>query len=84
MTGWNTVNHKEEPMLDMPTSQLLLILVLLALPILPNLWAIWHSFHADFATYQEKMVWIAVSVFVPVLGGVAYVIWGRKRVRRDV
>ncbi|GAB6060235.1 PLD nuclease N-terminal domain-containing protein [Desulfonatronum parangueonense] len=69
-------------MFDLPPSQLILILALLALPILPNLWAIWHSFHADFATHQEKMVWIAVSVFVPVLGGLAYLFWGRKRARR--
>ncbi|SDB58414.1 Phospholipase_D-nuclease N-terminal [Desulfonatronum thiosulfatophilum] len=70
-------------MFDLPPSQLILIMALLALPILPNLWAIWHSFHADFTTHQEKMVWIAVCVFVPVLGGLAYLIWGRKRARRD-
>lgn len=69
-------------MFDMMTSQPLLFFALLSLPILPNLWAIWHSFHADFATHQEKMVWIAVSVFVPVLGGLAYLIWGRRRARR--
>ncbi len=69
-------------MLDLPTSQLLLILALLTLPIIPNLWAIWHSFHAEFATHQEKMVWIAISVFVPVLGGLIYLFWGRKRIQR--
>jgi len=67
---------------DIPLSNVLLYLVLLSLPILPNLWAIWHSFHANFATHQEKIIWIAVSVFIPVLGGAAYVIWGRKRARR--
>ncbi len=70
-------------MFDLHASQLVLILGLLALPILPNLWAIWHSFHSEFATLQEKMLWIAVSVFVPVLGGLAYVFWGRKRARRE-
>ncbi|HDQ40164.1 MAG TPA: hypothetical protein ENN39_03955 [Desulfonatronum sp.] len=69
-------------MFDIPLSNVLLYLVLLSLPILPNLWAIWHSFHANFATHQEKIIWIAVSVFIPVLGGAAYVIWGRKRARR--
>ncbi len=69
-------------MFDMSLSQVLLFLILLSLPILPNLWAIWHSFHADFATHQEKMIWIAVSVFIPVLGGLAYLFWGRKRIRR--
>lgn len=69
-------------MFDLPTSQLLLILAFLTLPVIPNLWAIWHSFHAEFATQQEKMVWIAVSVFVPVLGGLIYFFWGRKRIQR--
>lgn len=69
-------------MFDMPTSQLLLILALLSLPILPNLWGIWHAFNATFPTDQEKMVWIALSVFVPVLGGLIYLFWGRKRARR--
>lgn len=70
-------------MFDLPPTQLLLVLAALALPILPNLWAIWDSFQSDFDTHQEKMVWIAVSVFVPVLGGLAYLIWGRKRARRE-
>lgn len=70
-------------MFDLPPSQMILILALLILPILPNLWAIWHSFHSNFATDQEKMAWIAASVFLPVLGGFAYLIWGRKRVRRE-
>lgn len=69
-------------MFDMPMSQLLLILALLSLPILPNLWAIWHAFHVTFPTDQEKMVWIALGVFVPVLGGLIYLFWGRKRARR--
>ncbi len=71
-------------MFDLPPSQLLLILVLLTLPILPNLWAIWHSIHSVFATDQEKMIWIAVCVLLPVLGGLAYLFWGRKRARRKV
>ncbi len=54
-------------------------LLLLVLPILPNLWAILHIFRCDFNTAQEKMVWIALAVFVPLLGGIAYLVLGRRR-----
>ena len=59
--------------------QLLLIVLLIVLPILPNLWSIWHIFHRDFATPQEKMIWLALAVFIPVLGGLTYILFGRKR-----
>ncbi|WP_028575640.1 PLDc N-terminal domain-containing protein [Desulfonatronovibrio hydrogenovorans] len=57
-----------------------LLIVLVFLPILPNLWAILHIFKHDFQTAQEKMAWIAVAVFIPVLGGLAYLFFGRRRV----
>lgn len=47
---------------------------------LPNLWAIWHAFHHVFATPQERLIWIMVGVFVPVIGGLSYLIYGRTRV----
>ena len=63
----------------MTPSQLALFLGLMALPILPNFLAIWHSFYRVFPTHTEKMFWFLLAIFVPVLGGVAYLIWGRKR-----
>lgn len=55
-------------------------IVLYTLPImLPNMWSINHVFRCQYPTPQEKMVWIALTVFVPVLGGIIYIIWGRKR-----
>ncbi len=53
---------------------------LLALPILPNLWSIWHIFKNDFATPQEKMIWVFVATFLPVIGGIVYILWGRRKV----
>ncbi len=55
-------------------------LILLALPILPNLWSIWHAFHHSFSSAQERLIWVCVGVFVPVIGGIAYILFGRKRV----
>jgi hypothetical protein len=62
--------------------QLALFLGLLTLPILPNLIAIWHSFHRQFPTPLERMLWFLLAIFVPVLGGIVYLIWGRKRGRK--
>jgi hypothetical protein len=53
--------------------------VVLALPVVLNFWAIHHAFQSQFPTIQEKMVWLCVAVFVPVLGGLIYIFIGRKR-----
>lgn len=60
------------------------LIILVFLPILPNLWAIIHIFRNDFETPQEKMIWIGLAVFVPVIGGLAYLILGRRRVLKHV
>jgi len=64
------------------TGQLVLVVSLLALAILPNYIAIWQSFHREFPTPLEKALWSLLAIFVPVLGGLAYLIWGRKRGRK--
>ena len=51
----------------------------LTLPVFINFWAIAHAFYRNFPTIQEKMVWLCLAVFVPVLGGLIYLIVGRTR-----
>ena len=63
----------------MSIEKIILFLILLAIPILPNLWSIRHAYYRDFPSPTEKMIWLGISVFIPVLGGLAYLIWGRKR-----
>ncbi len=67
---------------ELSALQLTLIILILLLPILPNLWAIWHIFHSDFQSVQEKMGWLLAAMFLPVLGGIAYCLMGRKRAKR--
>jgi len=55
------------------------LFLVLALPVFINFWAISHAFYRNFPTVQEKMVWLCLAVFVPVLGGIAYIVAGRKR-----
>jgi|GEM_PF-436010 len=65
--------------LALPPEKIVLYLVLLAIPILPNLWSIWDAFHREFSSVNEKMAWIGLGIFAPVLGGLAYLFFGRRR-----
>ncbi len=64
------------------TPNLVLVLLLMALPILPNLWSIWHAYFRTFKTDVERLIWLGICVFVPVLGGLVYIIFGRPRGRK--
>jgi hypothetical protein len=52
---------------------------LLLLPILPNIWSIWHLNKNEFPTPQERAAWILAQVVLPVIGGLGYILFGRKR-----
>ena len=54
-------------------------LSLLILPILPNLWSIWHVWAHRFPSEQERSLWFMLGIFVPVIGGVVYLLAGRRR-----
>jgi hypothetical protein len=69
-------------MFGLSPDQLALAAAILLLPIVPALWSIWHIFHHEFRSPQEKMAWLGVAVFIPVLGGLAYILWGRKHARK--
>lgn len=47
-----------------------------------SLYAIWDAFHRDFGSSNAKFGWIQLTVLVPFLGGLAYLIFGRKRGRK--
>ncbi len=54
--------------------------VLVALiPILPNFWSIWDIWNHSFSTPERRMYWLLLAVFVPVLGGIIYILLGRKQ-----
>lgn len=57
------------------------LLVLLAIPALPNLFGIWHAFHRVFPTPQERLLWMGACVFIPIIGGLAYLALGMRRAR---
>lgn len=54
-------------------------LILLFIPALVNLWAIWHTFTHEFSSTRQRMLWMLVTVFVPLIGGTIYLIFGYKK-----
>ena len=45
----------------------------------PTFWAIVDIAHRDFGTLKKKALWGALIVFVPCLGGLVYLILGRRQ-----
>ena len=58
-------------------------MMMLVLPILPNMWALKHCFHHDFPTEKEKFRWMMACVFLPCLGGLAYILVGRRHASKE-
>lgn len=53
-------------------------LALAWLPMVPTFWSIWHIWNHSFPTFHKKMLWLILVVFLPVIGGIIYILWGRK------
>jgi len=60
----------------------ILTFLVIGLFAIPNLFGIWHAFHRVFPTPQERLIWIGVCIFVPVIGGISYLIFGLRRARK--
>ncbi len=56
-----------------------LFYILVGLFALPNLWAIYHAFHHTFPSPQERALWVCAGMFLPVIGGLAYLFFGMRR-----
>jgi len=55
-----------------------LVILILLLPMVPTFWAIVDLGYRDFGTLKKKAIWGAFIVFVPGLGGLVYLIFGRR------
>ena len=58
-------------------------MMMLVLPILPNMWALKHCFHHDCPTEKEKFRWMMACVFLPCIGGLAYILVGRRHASKE-
>ncbi len=56
-----------------------LAILILVLPLVPTFWGIVDVAHRDFGTLRKKALWGMFVVFVPCLGGLIYLIFGRSQ-----
>lgn len=42
-------------------------------------WAILDVWKRDFGSSNEKSLWMQICIFIPILGALAYLFFGRKR-----
>ncbi len=68
-------------LLDISPAVLALVLTALLLALVPNLWSIWHASFSAFSRPGEKACWLLAAVILPILGGLLYIFWGKKRAR---
>ncbi|MBQ4568129.1 MAG: PLDc N-terminal domain-containing protein [Desulfovibrio sp.] len=54
-------------------------LLVALLPMLPTFWSIWHIWAHEFENPQQRALWLVLVVFVPVLGGIIYIVTGRRK-----
>ena len=55
------------------------LFAMLMLPAIINLWGISHAMRRNFPRENERALWVAACIFLPVLGGVLYLIFGLRR-----
>ena len=65
---------------DLTSEQLLLML----LPAIPNLWGLRHAMYHEFDDPREKTRWMLACVFLPCIGGLAYIAAGRRHARKGI
>ncbi len=63
------------PILELKAWQILVLLI----PLFINTWGIWHVFTHSFASSAERMIWAFVCIFVPLAGGIIYLLFGFRR-----
>ncbi|GGG31505.1 PLD nuclease N-terminal domain-containing protein [Pontibacter amylolyticus] len=63
-------------------AELMLILFFLGMPIILLLWALVDLLTSEFSDSTNKLVWVIVILFLPVLGAILYLLIGRKQKTR--
>ena len=48
-------------------------------PMLPAFWSIWDIWSHAFNPPERKMLWLVLVVFIPVIGALIYIVYGRKQ-----
>lgn len=59
--------------------EILLILFFLGIPAILWLWALIDLLSSEFGNSTNKLIWVVVILFLPVLGALLYLLIGRKQ-----
>lgn len=54
-------------------------LIAIPIPMLPTIWSIWHIWNHAFSSPEQRARWLLLVVFLPVIGGLIYILSGRSR-----
>jgi hypothetical protein len=60
-------------------TQWVIILSVVAVCFLLSAWTILDAWKRDFEAVNEKVLWMQICIFVPIIGSLAYLFVGRKR-----
>jgi hypothetical protein len=60
-------------------SEIMLLLFFIGIPTVLWLWALVDLLSSDFASSTNKLIWVAVILFLPILGAILYLLIGRKQ-----
>ncbi|MDR2891765.1 MAG: PLDc N-terminal domain-containing protein [Deltaproteobacteria bacterium] len=70
--------------LILPSVPMWIKVPVLLIPLLPNLWCIWQAARKTFPYSTEKMLWLGLGMFFPVIGGLIFLAVGQRRVVREI
>ncbi len=58
--------------------EIIIILMIFGLPVILWLWSLIDCLKSEFKNY-DKIVWVLLIIFLPILGAILYLIIGRKQ-----
>ncbi|HDD43985.1 MAG TPA: PLDc_N domain-containing protein [Candidatus Desulfofervidus auxilii] len=65
-------------MANLTLKQWILLIIIFLLPMVPNFWAIIELFLKRTSRLYLKTFWLGVVIFIPCLGGLSYLFFGRR------
>jgi len=60
----------------------ILLLLILLLPMIPTFWAIIDLFKVQTRAIYTKFFWLMFVIFIPCLGGLCYLLFGRRILKK--
>ncbi|MBI9078358.1 MAG: PLDc_N domain-containing protein [Pseudodesulfovibrio sp.] len=60
-------------------TQWIIVLSAVAVCFCFSAWTILDAWKRDFESGNEKVLWMQICIFIPILGSLAYIFFGKKR-----